>query len=181
MTVPLRTFLVLGLAVGALGAGYVFAPRPGAATLPTAFVPPKVAPVANAATPAGPPAKPSSRLVVNRAPVPLAPPTHRTYYVPKEGEASVQTASATWGQATKTDASTGGAAGGGSIDGGLPPAPGDGPSPDGRQAKAAIELDGYKNVRALEKGPDGIWRGRAMRGRTEIAIRVDASGSVSAE
>ena len=44
-----------------------------------------------------------------------------------------------------------------------------------------IELDGYKHVRALEKGPDGVWRGRAMRGRTEIAIRVDATGSVSAD
>lgn len=178
MTVPLRTFLVLGLAVGALGAGYVFAPQPGAATLPTASMPPKTTPVANAATPA---AKPSSTLIVNRAPVPLATPTHRTYHVPKEGEASLQSVSATSGQSTRTDASTGATAGGGSTDGGLPPPPGDAASTDGRQAKAAIELDGYKNVRALEKGPDGIWRGRAMRGRTEIAIRVDAGGNVSAE
>jgi hypothetical protein len=49
------------------------------------------------------------------------------------------------------------------------------------QARAAIELDGYKNVRALTKGADGLWHGRAMRGRTEIAVRVDAGGNVSAE
>ena len=54
-------------------------------------------------------------------------------------------------------------------------------SGDDAQARKAIEFDGYKNVRALEKGPDGVWRGRAMRGRTEIAIRVDANGNVSAE
>jgi hypothetical protein len=59
--------------------------------------------------------------------------------------------------------------------------PSDNAKTGGTQAKAAIELDGYKNVRALEKGPDGIWRGRAMRGRTEITVRVDATGSVSAE
>jgi hypothetical protein len=52
---------------------------------------------------------------------------------------------------------------------------------DDGQARRAIEFDGYKNVRGLVKGPDGSWRGRAMRGRTEIAVRVDASGNVSAE
>ena len=56
--IPYRTFLVLGLAVGLLGAGYIIAPQPGAAALPTAPVPPKAAPVANAATPAAPTAKP---------------------------------------------------------------------------------------------------------------------------
>jgi len=55
------------------------------------------------------------------------------------------------------------------------------PSGNDSRAKQAIELDGYKNVRGLEKGPDGVWRGRAMRGRTEIAVRVDSSGNVSAE
>jgi hypothetical protein len=48
-------------------------------------------------------------------------------------------------------------------------------------AKAAVELDGYRNVRGLVKGPDGSWRGRALRGSTEVAIRVDASGSVAAD
>lgn len=168
MTVPYRTFIALGSAVALLGAGYIFAPQPGAAALPAAPVA-KTALVAPAATPAAPTAKPPSTLVANRAPVPMAPRTHDTYFVPKETQASFQTASATPGVA------------GVGTDGGLPPAPGDAKSRDSGQAKAAIELDGYKNVRALEKGPDGVWRGRAMRGRTEIAIRVDASGSVSAD
>jgi hypothetical protein len=183
MTIPYRTFVALGVAVGLLGAGYAFAPRPGAAALSTAPVAPK-APVASTAAP-GAPAKPTSTLVVNRAPVPLATPMHHTYYAPKEADASVQTASATSGPTPGTPA-----IGGGNTDGGLPPAsidpgtssaPGEAKSGDGSQAKAAIELDGYKNVRGLEKAPGGTWRGRAMRGRTEIAIRVDAAGNVSAE
>jgi hypothetical protein len=49
------------------------------------------------------------------------------------------------------------------------------------QAKRAIEFDGYRNVRGLVKGADGVWHGRAMRGRTEVGVKVDASGSVSAD
>ena len=48
-------------------------------------------------------------------------------------------------------------------------------------AKTAIEQDGYKGVRDLTKGADGLWRGRALRGTTEVAISVDANGNVSAE
>jgi len=48
-------------------------------------------------------------------------------------------------------------------------------------AKAMIEADGYKNVRSLVQAPDGAWRGLAMRGNVEIAISVDANGSVLAE
>jgi hypothetical protein len=165
MTVPYRTFLTLGLVSGLLGIGYVFAPQPGAAVLPAS---PKAAPVASSTTPAAPAARSPGMLVTTRAPVPMATPIHRTYFVPKEAEASVQTAAATTGPA------------GASTDGGLPPSDGTQRGGDA-QAKAAIELDGYKNVRALQKGPDGLWRGRAMRGRTEISIRVDAAGNVSAE
>src|SRR5476651_1252494 len=43
-------------------------------------------------------------------------------------------------------------------------------------AKAAIQQDGYRNVNNLVKGPDGSWHGRALRGSTEVAVRVDASG-----
>lgn len=167
MTVPYRTYIALGLAAGLLGAGYIFAPQPGAAALSPAPAP--KAAVANAATPAAPTAKPSA-LVVNRAPVPMAPRTHETYYTQKQADTAIQTASAT---------TTAGLAGA-SVDGGLPPVD-DMQSGGDAQAKAAIELDGYKNVRALQKGPDGMWRGRAMRGRTEITVRVDASGSVSAD
>lgn len=48
-------------------------------------------------------------------------------------------------------------------------------------AKSAIEADGYKGVRGLVRGPDGSWRGKAMRGRMEVAIRVNPDGSVSAD
>jgi hypothetical protein len=52
---------------------------------------------------------------------------------------------------------------------------------DGAAAKAAIEADGYKGVRGLVREADGSWRGKALRGRTEIAIRVGPDGSVSAD
>ena len=48
-------------------------------------------------------------------------------------------------------------------------------------AKTAIEQDGYRGVKNLVKAPDGSWRGRALRGSTEVAVRVDASGSVAAD
>lgn len=181
MIVPYGTFLALGLAAGLLGAGYVFAS--GAAALPDAPGP-KTAPVASVAVnpaptaaSAAPTAKPTGTLAVNRAPVPLVPRTHDTYYAVRPADPSVQTASATPGSASGGTTATDGAA----LDGGLPPAADDGSSGDGAQARKAIEFDGYKNVRGLTKGPDGMWRGRAMRGRTEITVRVDASGSVSAE
>ena len=52
-------------------------------------------------------------------------------------------------------------------------------APDAR-AKALIEADGYRNVKVLGKGPDGTWRGRALRGTVEVAVSVDADGRVSA-
>ena len=48
-------------------------------------------------------------------------------------------------------------------------------------AKAAVLTDGYKGVRGLVKGNDGVWRGRALRGSVEIAISVDPAGNVSAQ
>jgi hypothetical protein len=48
-------------------------------------------------------------------------------------------------------------------------------------AKAAIEQDGYKSVRGITKGPNGSWRATAMRGTTEVILRVDANGNVSAQ
>jgi len=98
-------------------------------------------------------------------------------------DSAIQTASATpdliVGRTTTDGAKNSGMAGG-DTDGGSPP-PQDANTGSDKNARAAIELDGYKNVRGLEKGADGMWRGRAMRGRTEIAVRVDASGSVSAD
>ena len=48
-------------------------------------------------------------------------------------------------------------------------------------ARAAIEADGYKRARVISKNEDGTWRARAFRGSTEVALRVDAQGSVTAE
>ena len=48
-------------------------------------------------------------------------------------------------------------------------------------AKTMIAGDGYKGISALARGQDGKWRGRAMRGATEVAVSVDKSGNVSAE
>jgi hypothetical protein len=47
-------------------------------------------------------------------------------------------------------------------------------------AKAAIEADGYKGVRALARGPDGVWKASALRGQIEVLLSVGPTGSVSA-
>ena len=46
-------------------------------------------------------------------------------------------------------------------------------------AKAAIEADGYKGVKVLRQGPNGVWYAKAMRGSTEVALTVNAAGHVS--
>jgi hypothetical protein len=48
-------------------------------------------------------------------------------------------------------------------------------------AKAAIEADGYKDVRALARGADGVWKASALRGQTEVLLSVGPTGSVSAK
>jgi hypothetical protein len=48
-------------------------------------------------------------------------------------------------------------------------------------AKAAIEADGYKGVKVLRQGVNGIWYARAMRGASEVPLTVDAAGRVSLE
>lgn len=47
-----------------------------------------------------------------------------------------------------------------------------------RLAKSAIERDGYRSVKVMSKSADGSWRGRAMRGSTEVGVTVDAGGNV---
>lgn len=175
--VPYRTIVFLGLAVGMLGAGYIFAPQPGVAALPTASMP-EAAPVASSMTSAAPAVRATTTQVSNRPPVPFVTRTPDKYYVAKDTDASIQAAS---GAGPDGDVSMVSLTVGGATDGGQPPGPGDARSGNSSSAKAAVERDGYKNVHALEKGPDGLWRGRAMRGSTEIAIRVDDSGNVSAE
>jgi hypothetical protein len=48
-------------------------------------------------------------------------------------------------------------------------------------AKAAIEADGYKGVKVLRKGVNGIWYAKALRGTTEVPLTVDAAGRVALE
>ena len=47
-------------------------------------------------------------------------------------------------------------------------------------AKAAIEADGYKYVRALARGSDGVWKATALRGQAEVQLSVGLTGRVSA-
>jgi hypothetical protein len=46
--------------------------------------------------------------------------------------------------------------------------------------RAAVEADGYKRVRVI-KAENGMWRAVALRGNTEVAVRVDAQGNVTTE
>lgn len=48
-------------------------------------------------------------------------------------------------------------------------------------ARGAIEADGYKFVGTIAPGPDGTWRARALRGKTEVLLTVDREGRVSSD
>lgn len=48
-------------------------------------------------------------------------------------------------------------------------------------ARELIEADGYKGVRLLSRGPTGVWKARALRGKVEVLVSVDSAGSVSAD
>lgn len=48
-------------------------------------------------------------------------------------------------------------------------------------ARARIEADGYRDVQGLSRGPDGRWRGQAMRGNARVGVTLDARGNVISE
>ncbi len=48
-------------------------------------------------------------------------------------------------------------------------------------ARKRIEMDGYRDVRGLAKGADGLWQGTAMRGNTSVQVTVDRAGNVAAK
>lgn len=48
-------------------------------------------------------------------------------------------------------------------------------------ARARVEADGYSNVQGLNRGADGKWRGKAVRGGANVGIVVDAQGNVTTE
>jgi hypothetical protein len=52
---------------------------------------------------------------------------------------------------------------------------------DGGAAKAAVEADGYKSVKVLRKGANGLWYAEALRGKTKVLLTVDSQGNVAAE
>jgi putative membrane protein len=57
------------------------------------------------------------------------------------------------------------------------------PLPDSQAATAQrrIEQDGYTDVQNLAKGPDGLWRGTALRDGKQVQVTVDRSGNVIAK
>ncbi|HLG48875.1 MAG TPA: hypothetical protein VKY24_21710 [Reyranella sp.] len=153
MVVPFRTFAVFSLAFGMLAAGYLIGPAPGAT-----HSPPSPARKAEAVAPA--PKAPVPTVVAARPPVPLVRPQPTSYFTPDPAADSTQADAQTQTAALTTDQPS---------------------AEDDAGAKRAIEFDGYKNVHGVVKGSDGLWHARAMRGRTEIAVTVDASGTVSAQ
>ncbi len=63
----------------------------------------------------------------------------------------------------------------------MPTAAGPSDMQGGNFARSAIEADGYKSVKNIVAGPGGTWQARALRGKTEVVLRVDQEGRVSAD
>jgi hypothetical protein len=154
-----RGFLVLALVMTMAGMASAFAPAPqdSAARPPTRdLAMPVVARQATAALPAAPAAEPvvkQASFEVRQAPVPLLMKAR-----PPIEEKTMDAAAPTPEGSAKTPEATGDSA-----------------------AKAAIEADGYKGVKLLRQGGNGMWFAKAMRGTTEVALTVDAGGRVSLE
>jgi hypothetical protein len=47
------------------------------------------------------------------------------------------------------------------------------------RVKSAIEADGYKGVKVLRKGANGLWYAEALRGKDRVLLTVDAQGNVA--
>ena len=47
------------------------------------------------------------------------------------------------------------------------------------QAKSRIETSGFSNVSGLAKDPQGVWRGKAMKGGKSVNVSVDFQGNVT--
>lgn len=111
-------------------------------------------------------ARPTPILTARQAPVPMMLHRRPPAFVPASGTARGQEAGQEPGQGPVAGTTSVEAALRGLTEG---------------DARTAIEADGYKKVRAMNKTADGSWRARALRGTTEVALRVDATGSVSAD
>jgi hypothetical protein len=161
MHIQTKTLALFVVAGGMLVSGYLIGPAPASTKTAVAQA------VAPAPAKLEPAAQPTTKVKMVRPPVPLQVGGHDQYFAPNPADVAApptQIASATIGTTSGI---------------------GDKPTDDQPQsnvaAKAAIEQDGYRNVRGLVKSGEGTWRGRAMRGTTEISVTVDASGSVSAD
>ncbi len=157
-------FLALALVMSAAGVASAFAPAPQEPAaqpparelaMPAAAPRPAILSPASAAEPAAAPVVRKASVEVRQAPVPLLMKPRPTIELP-----AVDAAPAA--PAPEVPAKTSDAAGDGA-------------------AKAAIEADGYKGVKVLRQGPNGIWYAKAMRGKTEVGLTVDAGGRVALE
>jgi hypothetical protein len=149
-------FLALGLlaTTASVASAHVFMPSPertGALARSTEQSPPP--PVALPSKTSALPARSAPSLDATRPPVPVNF-SNRRVFVPANEAASTPSSSAA---ATAPSGNMSEAA-----------------------AKAAIEADGYKAVRALTRGSDGVWKATALRGQTEVLLSVGPTGSVSA-
>ena len=157
MSDPLFPFAVLAVFVSILAGGFIVFSAPKATAIAAAVSEKSnSAPIVTEVARAAPQSKPATTTSSGRQPVPLSLHRHAEYWV----DTSQPPATTTEGAVTGTQEKNGFSA---------------------AAAKATIEADGYKNVKALVRAPDGAWRGLALRGATEVAISVDMSGSVSAE
>ena len=55
------------------------------------------------------------------------------------------------------------------------------PSDAAATAQKRIERDGYTNVQNLATGADGLWRGTATRGNSQVEVAVDRAGNVTVQ
>ena len=145
-----KTLILVALASGMLVSAYLIAPAPAATTAPATAQP------VTRLAPAPVPSKLASNVKTLKAPVPLLVGKHDQYF-----DVSTLPETAPTPGLKTTDVQQVSAA------------------PSDSTAKTSIEMDGYRNVRALARSPDGSWHGRAMRGGTEIAVSVDPNGNVS--
>ncbi len=170
-----RLFPIAALAAlsGALAGGYMILASAKATTVPVAVSSPpakqSLAEPASRAVPvpilalAPPPVQTRApTITAARPPVPLQISRRTTYWV-EEAQPSAAKADGAVRDQTDQTAQT------------------DKKAASDAAAKAMIEADGYKGVKSLVRTPDGLWRGLAMRGTVEVAVSVDANGSVSTQ
>jgi hypothetical protein len=151
-----KALVLVAVASGMIASAYLIGPAPAATTAPAGAAVARLAPPA----PTAAPSKLASNVKALRAPVPLLVGKHDAYF-DESTVADLATAPTTTQAISESQ-----------------PAPAQAASSDAA-AKASIEMDGYRNVKALVRAPDGSWHGRAMRGTVEIAVSVGPDGNVS--